>query len=63
MRSYRGSEQIDHDVRCATCGSYLFSVVRNGAFVHVSYGSLIDLPSMLSMEHIHVASKAPWYSI
>jgi hypothetical protein len=54
---------IDHDVRCATCGSYLYSVVRNGAFVHVSYGSLIDSPSLLPTEHIHVASKAPWHSI
>jgi hypothetical protein len=55
--------EIDHDVRCATCGSYLYSVVREGAFVHVSYGSLIDAPTLTPTEHIHVASKAAWYSI
>jgi hypothetical protein len=70
LRLMRGSSnlmlvggEIDHDVRCATCGSYLYSVVQNGTFVHVSYGSLIDPPTLTPTEHIHVASKAPWFSI
>jgi hypothetical protein len=70
LRLTRGSSNlmkfggdIDHDVRCATCGSYLYSVVRNGLFVHVSYGSLADAPTLTPTEHIHVASKAPWFSI
>jgi hypothetical protein len=54
---------VDHDVRCATCGSYLYSIVRKGAFVHVSYGSLVDEPTLKPTEHIHVGSKAPWYAI
>jgi hypothetical protein len=28
-----------NDTRCAACGSLLFSVVRNGAYVHVAMGS------------------------
>ena len=54
---------IDHDVRCVTCGSYLFSVVREGLFVHVCYGSLTDSPSLQPTEHIFVGSKATWYEI
>jgi hypothetical protein len=55
--------ETDHDVRCATCGSYLYSVVRQGAYVHVSYGSLSEAPTLAPTEHIHVASKAAWYTI
>jgi len=54
---------IDHDVRCATCGSYLYSIVGNGAFVHISYGSLVDEPTLKPTEHIHVGSKAAWHTI
>jgi hypothetical protein len=52
-----------HDTRCATCGSLLFSVVRDGAFVHVALGSLVDDPSIRPTEHIYVGSKAPWFEI
>jgi hypothetical protein len=31
--------------------------------VHVALGSLVDEPSIRPTEHIHVASKAPWYEI
>src|SRR5919197_2195469 len=34
-----------NDTRCASCGSLLFSVVRDGAYVHVAMGSLVDAPS------------------
>jgi hypothetical protein len=55
----------DHlnDTRCATCGSLLFSVVRDGAYVHVAMGSLVDAPSIRPSEHIYVGSKAPWFEI
>ena len=52
-----------NDTRCGACGSLLFSVVRDGAFVHVALGSLVDAPSIRPTEHIYVGSKAPWYRI
>ena len=58
----RGEEQLN-DTRCATCGGLLFSVVRDGAYVHVAMGSLVDAPAIRPSEHIFVGSKAPWYEI
>jgi hypothetical protein len=52
-----------NDTRCASCGSLLFSVVRDGAYVHVALGSLMDAPSIQPSEHIFVGSKAPWFEI
>ena len=52
-----------NDTRCASCGSFLFSVVRDGAYVHVGMGSLIDAPSIRASAHIFVGSKAPWFEI
>jgi hypothetical protein len=52
-----------HDARCACCGSLLYSVVREGEFVHVAMGSLSDAPSIRASEHIFVGSKAPWFEI
>ena len=52
-----------HDVHCGTCGSLLWSVVRDGAFAHVTYGTLRDTPSTAPGAHIFVGSKAPWYEI
>ncbi len=57
-----GDEGLN-DTRCAACGSLLFSVVREGAFVHVALGSLVDAPSMRPTKHIFVGSKAPWFEI
>src|SRR5215211_929818 len=56
-------EASANDTRCAACGSLLFSVVRDGAYVHVAMGSLVDAPSLRPTEHIFVGSKAPWYEI
>ncbi len=52
-----------NDTRCATCGSLLFSVVRDGAYVHVAMGSLVDAPSIRPAGHIYVGSKAGWFEI
>ena len=52
-----------NDTRCRTCGSLLFSVVRDGAYVHVAMGSLVDAPTIRPTEHIFVGSKAPWFEI
>ncbi len=52
-----------HDTRCKACGSYLYSVVRDGAFVHVALGTLIDHPTIRPTGHIFVGSKARWFTI
>ena len=52
-----------HDARCKACGSLLYSVVRDGAFVHVAMGSLVDDPAIRPSKHIFVGSKAPWFTI
>lgn len=57
-----GQEHLN-DTRCATCGSLLFSVVRDGAYVHVAMGSLRDTPGIRPAGHIFVGSKASWFEI
>ncbi len=52
-----------NDTRCGACGCFLFSVVREGAFVHVAMGSLVDAPTIRPTEHIFVGSKAQWFEI
>jgi hypothetical protein len=57
-----GSEE-NHDAHCARCGSMLYSLVRDAAWVHVTLGTLVDPPSILPSAHIFVGSKAPWFAI
>ena len=57
-----GDDDSNH-TRCGLCGSLLYSVVRDGAWVHVALGSLVDEPSIRPAGHVHVGSKAPWYEI
>ena len=57
-----GDDHGNH-TRCGICGSLLYSVVRNGEYVHVALGSLVDEPSIRPTEHIFVGSKAPWFEI
>jgi hypothetical protein len=57
-----GDEAANH-TRCGICGSLLYSVVRDGAYVHVPMGSLDDNPTIRPTEHIFVGSKAPWFEI
>ena len=52
-----------NDTRCAKCGSLLYSVVRDGEYVHVALGSLVDEPGLRPTKHIFVGSKAPWFEI
>jgi hypothetical protein len=52
-----------HDTRCKSCGSLLFSIVRDGAFAHVTFGTLMDTPIIRPTAHIFVESKASWYTI
>jgi len=57
-----GEPDANH-TRCSECGSLLYSVVRDGGWVHVAYGSLVDEPALKPTKHIFVASKAPWHEI
>ncbi|MGA1803540.1 GFA family protein [Rhizobium sp. HT1-10] len=52
-----------HDERCGRCGSFLFSVVRDGTFAHIAMGTIVDDPSIRPTAHIFVGSKAPWFTI
>jgi hypothetical protein len=52
-----------HDAHCKICGSLLYSVVRDGTFVHVTMGTLVDDPVIRPTKHIFVGSKAPWFTI
>ncbi len=59
----RFGEDAAHDAHCKVCGSLLYSLVRNGAFVHVAMGTLVDGPAIRPTHHIFVGSKAPWFTI
>lgn len=52
-----------HDAHCGRCGSLLYSLVREGAYVHVAMGTLADNPSIRPTAHIFVGSKAEWFTI
>jgi hypothetical protein len=52
-----------HDIHCRICGSLLFSVVREGTYVHVPMGTLKDKPAIKPSMHIFVGSKAAWFDI
>ena len=56
-------QELAHDARCAKCGSLLYSLVREGTFVHVTLGTLTDEPTIQPSAHIFVGSKAPWFTI
>ena len=55
--------ETGHDAHCRTCGSLLYSLVREGAYVHVAMGTLIDDPAIRPSKHLYVGSKAPWFTI
>jgi hypothetical protein len=70
LRITRGADKLmifgdetAQDARCKLCGSFLYSVVRDGAFVHVAMGTLIDDPTIRPTAHIFVGSKAAWFAI
>lgn len=56
-------DDLTHNAHCTACGSLLYSVVRDGAWVHVTLGTLIDTPSIRPSAHIFVGSKAEWHDI
>jgi hypothetical protein len=58
-----GDRKANHDVHCQVCGSFLYSVFSDRAFVHVTLGTLVDAPTIRPKAHIFVGDKAPWYEI
>lgn len=49
---------------CMECGSPIYSQSDlRPDLVSVRCGSLDDDPGMVSSEHLHVGSKAPWFTI
>ncbi|MGN6466898.1 MAG: GFA family protein [Rhizobiaceae bacterium] len=60
---HRYGSELGHDAHCAACGSLLYSLVRDGRYVHVAMGTLVDAPSIRPTAHIFVGSKAPWFTI
>jgi hypothetical protein len=62
-RMMRYGSADNHDAHCGQCGSLLWSLVRDGTYVHVTLGTLIDSPSIRPSAHIFVGSKAPWDEI
>jgi hypothetical protein len=57
-----GDDKANH-TRCGICGSLLYSVVRDGSYVHVAMGSLVDEPTIRPTKHIFATSKAKWFEI
>jgi hypothetical protein len=53
----------NNNTHCSRCGSLLYSVVRDGGYVHVAMGTLVDDPTIRPTRHIFVGSKAPWFTI
>ena len=51
---------MTHDAHCKICGSLLYSIVEEGTRAHVTYGTLLDAPSLAPQAHIFVGSKASW---
>ena len=56
-------DTIDYDAHCGRCGSLLYSQVRDGQYLHVTLGTLVDSPTIRPSAHIFVGSKAPWFTI
>ncbi len=56
-------DERGNDTHCKFCGSLVFSLVRDGAYVHVPMGTLVDDPAIRPTKHIFVGSKAPWFEI
>lgn len=56
-------ETQNYNAHCADCGSLLYSLVRDGSYVHVTLGTLLEPPAIAPSAHIFVRSKAPWHVI
>jgi hypothetical protein len=59
----RGDPEGLHEVRCGACWSLIYWTARDGAYVRVPYGTLVDEPALKPTAHMFVGSKAAWYEI
>ena len=48
-----------HDAHCGKCGSLLYSVVRDGAWVHVTMGTLVDDPAIRPGRMVGASTRVP----
>ena len=55
-----GEERADHEMRCAACWALVYWTTRDGAYVCVPYGTLVDEPALKPTAHIFVGSKSSW---
>jgi hypothetical protein len=62
-RLLRYGDGESFDARCSRCGSLLYSMIQERQYVHVTLGTLTDIPSIQPSAHIFVGSKAEWESI
>jgi hypothetical protein len=60
---YSDGDGPNHNAHCEKCGSLLYSLVRDGAYLHITLGTLIDPPAIRPSAHIFAGSKAPWDEI
>ena len=58
-----GGDGTEREVRCRECMSLVYWTARDGAYVRVPYGTLIDEPGLKPTAHMFVGSKAGWYEI
>jgi hypothetical protein len=58
-----GDADADHAMHCGTCLSLLYWTSRDGTYVRVPYGSLVDEPALKPTAHMFVGSKASWHAI
>ena len=59
----RLGDERGHNAFCGECGSLLYSLVRDGQYAHVTYGTLLDPATRTPSAHIFVRSKAAWHEI
>jgi hypothetical protein len=53
----------NHRGFCGVCGSPIVTKFDNAAYYGVPLGALDDDPGVRPELHVHVASKAPWFTI
>jgi hypothetical protein len=53
----------NHRGFCRVCGSPIVTKFDNAAYYGVPLGALDDDPGVRPELHVHVASKAPWFTI
>jgi hypothetical protein len=58
-----GDAEAAYAMHCGACLSLLFWTARDGAYVRIPYGSLIDEPALKPTGHMFVGSKASWHEI